>query len=206
MPLSISSAAILEKNKLASSDPWLLLVEIAYPLQPSIRVVCNTENLATWNGYTWYAVPFALGDQEESREANSSNVSLTLVDIERRLIPTIDTYGGGVGATVTIRIVHSAHLDNLVPELEAEFEILDVSINHQCAVKFSLGSENLSNRRSPPEICLQGHCRYKAFKGAYCQYTGAQSSCDRTFERCRQLENQLHFGGFPGIGNMGYHQ
>lgn len=203
MPLTISSDAISEKNKLSNSGAWLLLLEVIYPGETSIRVCLNTENI-TWDGETWYGVPFNLDDIEESNEGEVTETSITVYDIERRIIPYIDAYDGGVGATAYIYIVHSNHLDNTTPELDMDFEILDVNINHKSQVKFKLGGENLSNYRSPPDIFLQSHCRYKEFKGSLCGYTGAETECDRTFARCKELNNQRRFGGFPGIGRLGY--
>jgi len=203
MPLSISTQAIESKNKLSSTDPWLLLLEINYPNEEPIRLVWDTESIS-YDGETWQAATFVLGDQEESNEGDVPSVKLGVVDIERNLIPLIDQYGGGVGAEVIIRVVHSAYLNNNTPELEVEYEIIDASVDAQSRVNFKLGAENLSNYRSPPDIFLQSHCRYKEFKGSYCGYTGTETECDRTFERCRELGNQKRFGGFPGIGRLGY--
>jgi len=203
MPLPISTQAISEKNKLASGAPWLLLLEIIYPGETPIRVVWNTEDV-TWDGETWVAFPFQLGDIEESKDAEIPAVSLTIFDIERKLIPIIDEHGGGVGSEVWVRVVHSAYLDNTTPEFEQEFEIIDARIGHDFSVNLKLGAENLSNRRSPVDRYLKGHCRYKQFKGPECGYGGTETECSRTFERCRELGNQRRFGGFPGIGRIGY--
>jgi len=205
MPLSISTQAIAEKNKLASSDPWLLLLEIIYPGEESIRLVWNTESV-TWDGETWQPAAFELGDQEESKDADIPEVSLGIVDINRQLTPLLDQYDGGIGAEVWIRIVHSAHLDVTEPEYEDRLEIIDTAIDSMNRVKFKLGAENLTNYRCPPDRFLKGHCRYKEFKGSLCGYDGPETECNRTFERCRELGNQARFGGFPGVGRLGYWQ
>jgi len=203
MPLTISSDAISEKNKLASRDPWLLLLEIIYPAETPVRLVWNTENIV-WDGETWQAFPFELGDIEETKEAEIPALSLVIYDIERLLIPIIDAYDGGIGAEAWVRVVHSAHLDNAVPEFEQQFEIVEAQIGYDFSVNLKLGAENLSNRRSPADRYLKGHCRYKVFKGPECGYDGSETECDWTFERCRELGNQARFGGFPGIGKIGY--
>lgn len=203
MPLPLSSEVVQRKNSLAESDPWLLLLEINYPDETPIRLVWNTESIS-WDGEIWEAAAFELGDQEESNEDDTPSVKLGVVDIERKLIPLIDQYDGGIGAEVTIRVVHSAYLGNNTPELEEDYEIIDVSVDAQSRVNFKLGAENLSNYRSPPDIFLQGHCRYKTFKGNRCGYDGDAEDCDRTFERCRELNNQERFGGFPGLSPLGY--
>jgi len=203
MPLTISTQAIAEKNKLSSSDPWLILLEIARPGEEPLRVVWNTENI-TWQGVEWIAFPFRLGDVEETKAAEVPAVSLTVYDIKRYLIPTIDELDGGIGAEVIVYIVHSAYLDNDTPELEMAFEIIETHIGHDCSITFKLGAENLLHYRNPPDRYLQGHCRYKEFKGSLCGYTGSETECNRTFERCRELGNAKNFGGFPGVGPLGY--
>jgi phage-related protein len=202
MPLSISTQAIQEKNKLVSNHVWLLLLEIIYPGETPIRVCYNTENI-TWDGETWYAYPFELGDLSESKEGEIPTVSLGVWDIDRKITPIIDQYDGGIGAEANIYIVHSDHLDLSDPELHEPFEIIDVSIDHMNKINFNLGAENLTNYRSPPDIFLKGHCRYKEFKGPYCKYSGSEETCDRTFIQCREYGNQTNFGGFPGLGQMG---
>lgn len=202
MSLSISSDAITEKNKLSSSSPWILLLEIAYPGETPVRVAYDTDNV-TWDGETWYAAPFELGDMEESNSGEVPTVTLAVQDIERRITPHLDDYDGGVGATATVRIVHSDYLAGAA-ELEEEFELLSVAIDHLNTIHITLGTDNLTNRRSPPNRYLKGHCRYKDFKGTLCGYSGAETECDRTFERCRELNNSTRFGGFPGVGSSGY--
>lgn len=202
MPLSISTDAMREKNKLVSNGVWILLLEILYENESPIRVCYNTENIE-WDNLIWYACPFELGDMSESKEGEIPTVTLTVWDIERRISPIIDQYDGGIGAEANIMIVHSDHLDNADPELYEPFEVVEVSIDYLNRVKFNLGAENLTNYRSPSDLFLKGHCRYKEFKGAYCLYDGPETSCDRTFRQCKQYENQHRFGGFPGLGQMG---
>lgn len=38
-------------------------------------------------------------------------------------------------------------------------------------------------------------CSWPQFKGTECGYTGAATSCDRTYARCEQLSNTANFGG-----------
>ena len=202
MPLSVSTDAILEKNKISSSGVWLLLLEIAYPGETTLYLVYNNANI-TWNSLTWTAFDFTLGDVTESKDGSVPTVSLSVNDITRTLTPIIDDYAGGVGATATLRIVHSDHLDNITPELEEEFEIINTNIDSMNTITFSLGTENLLNYRYPQQRYLKNHCRYKTFKGTECGYAGAETECNRTFTRCKELENQTRFGGFPGVGMLG---
>jgi len=202
MPLSISTTAIEEKNKLVS-DPWILLLEIIYPGEPSIRLAWSTEDVF-WDGETWKGASFDLSDVDQSKDAEISTVDLSVSDIERNIIPLLDDYNGGVGAEAWVRLVHSSYLNETVPEIEEKYEIVDVAIDYQSNIKFTLGAENLSNYQSPPHRFIKSHCRYQEFKDSLCGYSGTETECSRTFERCRELNNQSRFGGFPGVGSLGY--
>ena len=205
MPLSISTDAITEKNKLANAGAWIVLLEVLYSGETPVYLCSNTSNIA-WDGKTWIAAPFSLGDIEESRESTVPSVSLSIQDIARQVTPLLDDHDGAIGADVYVRVVHSAHLDNADPEIEVQLEIIDVNIDWQNTIVMKLGSENLSNYRSPPDRFLKNHCRYKEFKGTLCGYAGAETECDRTFVQCRDYGNQARFGGFPGVGVIGYYR
>ena len=45
-------------------------------------------------------------------------------------------------------------------------------------------------------------CRWKAFKGTECTYSGAETWCDRTYSRCVALGNQANFGGFRWLPSI----
>ena len=63
MPITISSEAIQEKNKLVSSGVWLLLLEIQYENEDTIYLCHNTETIQ-WNGIDCLACEFVLGHIE----------------------------------------------------------------------------------------------------------------------------------------------
>ena len=45
-------------------------------------------------------------------------------------------------------------------------------------------------------------CRWKVFKGVECQYGGAETTCDRSYERCTELTNTDNFGGFKYLPEL----
>ncbi len=69
MTLSLSSAAILEKNKLEASGSWLVLMKIVFPDSTTIKVARNTEDIV-WPTNTNLVTN---GDME--LDANWTNVS-----------------------------------------------------------------------------------------------------------------------------------
>jgi len=45
-------------------------------------------------------------------------------------------------------------------------------------------------------------CRWKAFKGTECTYSGAATWCDRSYTRCEDLANTDNFGGFRWLPSI----
>lgn len=201
MPYDISTDAIIEKNKITSEHTWLLLLKITYGVEDIGHICLNNESVS-WDGKTWLPAIFSLTGLSETKDAEIPSVTLTIDDFQRNLIPTLEESGGGVGTVVTLYVVHSNHLDNLTPELEEEMEIISVTIDARSKVVFTLGSENLSTLRCPQQRYLKNHCRF-VFKSSRCGYSGIETSCNRTFARCKELNNETRYGGFPGIGTSG---
>ena len=38
-------------------------------------------------------------------------------------------------------------------------------------------------------------CRWRQFKGTECQYSGPESECERSYDKCKSLSNTVNFGG-----------
>lgn len=62
--------------------------------------------------------------------------------------------------------------------------------------KFKLNIGSLFERWNRKAFTLQTtSCPYKKFKGTYCKYAGAGSSCDRSYTQCASYSNTANFGG-----------
>lgn len=204
MPLDISTDGIIEKNKMNSSGVWLLLVKIAYKSEDPVRLCLNNVNV-TWDSQVWYPAIFSLSGITETKDGDVQSAPLTIVDFNGVIIPLLEQYKGAVGADVDIYVVHSDHLSNTSPEVWVDAEVLAPSLDGNHTVTFRLGTVDLSSKRCPSERYLKNSCRF-AFKGAdgRCGYSGSETVCDRTFARCSALGNQMRYGGFPGVGRVGY--
>lgn len=204
MPLDISSNAIIEKNKLTSDDVWLLLLKIEYGTEDPGYLCLNNQSVVwpSTGGNTYLPAIFSLSGIQETKDSEIPAITLSVLDIGRNILPFIEQYAGGVGADVTIYVVHSAYLDNATPEFEETTEVIDVSVEHNLKITFKLGAENLMNLRIPRHRYLKNHCRF-VFKSSRCGYAGAETECNRTLARCRELSNETRYGGFPGVGSLG---
>jgi phage-related protein len=206
MPLPISSAAIREKNKLDRGGTWIILLSIVVPgLEDNIRVTSNNEE-TIWNGNTYLPFPFEIDEISDSSTGEVPRVDVRVSNITRAMEGYLQEYdhytklNGYSPIELTISVVHSAHLDLPVPETEYVFHLKQPKTNAKWAT-FTLGANNPFNKRFPLNRLLKNRCRYKQFRNWRCGYAGAETTCDRTLARCRELGNSERFGGSPGVGN-----
>jgi lambda family phage minor tail protein L len=195
--LPLSSAAIIEKNKLESDGVWILLLEITLVDGTILRVCRNTEDIE-WNGETWVAFPFELDIVGETSKGEVPQVVVKVSNVTRQIQYYLEQGEGGVGAQVRIMYVHSKHLYLPNPEIELVYEVIASNADDKW-VTFTLGAENPFNKNFPRHRVLRNFCRWN-FKDENCQYQGDAIDCNKTLARCRQLGNSHRFGSYPSVG------
>ncbi|WP_196600026.1 DUF1833 family protein [Pectinatus frisingensis] len=188
-----SLTGIIEKNKLANDMPFLLLVQVEHnSLAEPIRLARNTEDVA-WNGQTWYKFPLEIDSiTQDGKEVPSLNLKVS--NISGVIQTYIQKYGGFVDATVTLYIIHAAHLDNTTPEFSITLSN-NMTQYDENWVTFALTSDKDFSWQYPPNKYNRDFCRWK-FKSVRCGYTGSASACNGTLSTCRIMSR---FGGEPGV-------
>lgn len=201
----LSAAAILEKNKLSSTGAWLILLDVVLPGVIDFYLVLNTENIF-WRGREYIAFPFDISEStEDGREIPA--VTLKISNVSQAIQPYLEQSGGGVGAEVTVRIVHSDHLDNLNAEIEETFICQSCHVDANW-ISFSLGPGDPATIRRPERRYLKNFCPYP-YKGLECGVNVAaltpdkKASCNKTLQACRERNNAVRFGGEPSIPQGG---
>lgn len=196
--LDLSAVAKLEKNKIASTGAWLVLLEIQFQ-GATIRIVNNTENIEwpSGSGQVWVAFPFELGEVNENDKGELPQLTLKVSNANLAVQPYVEQYAGGSDAMVTLRVVHSEHLDLATPEIEEYFMVKKTSVD-ALWVTFTLGPDYTMTQRVPPWRYMKNFCPFP-FKGIRCGYNGPATECNKTLKRCRELGNSVRFGGEPGI-------
>ena len=206
MPKSFSIINAVEKNKIASANAWLVLLEIQFvdtdtgQVVETKFVVNNNENI-TYNANVYEAFPFDIKLKQEA--GGVPEVELSAQDFQKVLLSKMNLYSGATGSTVIMRIVNSDNL-SADPELEEVFEIIDSSAN-DFGITFKLGAENILARRFPNSVQMRDRCRWR-YKSADCAYVGVEPSCDLTLQGangCAFHNNSLHFGGYTCLKGTG---
>lgn len=201
--LNLSVAGVLEKSQLASDGVWLLLVEVALPdAAVPLRLVRNNEDIV-WNGDTWTAFNFKLGEITEDNKGKPQAIPLQVSNITQIVQGYVEENNGLTGTTVTLRVVHSQHLDNTLPEVEEIFTVQSTSCDSKW-VTFFLGSDISTQLRFPFRRVLKNFCAWRdQYKGIECGYAGALPACDGTLQSCCNRGNSVRYGGESSIPEGG---
>lgn len=201
---SLSANLVAEKNKLHSSSPWLVLLEITLTDGGAtvIRLVNDTKNF-TFQGNIYTKFNFKLGIVETDISGQIPAVELKVCNISRLLTNYLNDLDGGLGSAVKITVVNHAHPGEDYSELELEFSVMGCQADAQW-VTWTLGMANPMNQRFPLYRYLALHCAWASnFKGAECGYSGSETECPGTFAACVAFGNTARFGGFLGMQSDG---
>ena len=181
------TAAILEKNKLSSDAPFLLLLKLHHKELPEdIYLARNTEDVV-WSGRTWTRFPFSV------TPVTTDGTTLPSVKL------TVSNCGGMTDAEVTLYIVHTNLLSSDEPLDQLDFTCLSTSYD-EAWVTFTLGSSPELYNKFPLDTYMLDFCPF-VFKSIRCGYAGTDKPCNNTIKECRIKER---FGGEQGMtGNYG---
>ncbi len=198
---TLPTVLVREKNKLYTTDPWLVLLDIALSNGEQLRFCSNNEDIML-AGQVYTAFPFYLEPTKQSSKGELPTISLKVCNVTQLVQAYLEDLDGAVGSEVTVRVVHAGHLSEDYTELEMTFTVLSSSAEADW-VTFSLGSASPLRKRFPQHRFISLHCNWD-FKGRECAYDGSETECDRTFKRCEQIGNTARFGGYPGLNLTGW--
>lgn len=195
--MELSTAAILEKNRVSTDGVWLLLCTITPAGESPIRLVNNNENIV-FQGLTYYMFPFELSPVKESG-TELSNTTLSVSNVTGAIQQIVEQYDGIIGAEVNIKVINTNLTDYIAAE--ENFIVVGTSADRE-RVTFKLGTDFIFTRRFPNTRILKDYCPFK-FKGPQCGYSGNIATCNKTLTDCRGRGNSERFGGEPTIPQGG---
>jgi lambda family phage minor tail protein L len=186
---------IAEKNKQANK-PLFLYKVYAYDGTNHLYYAEAPTDI-TFDSQVYVAFPVTHDFISESSSGQISQVRLKCSNVSRAIQAYLEAYDLR-GKRVDIIMVWADKLDEPTNKLVDTYYIDNYSSNERDA-EFTLTSKlDVIDLLLPSGKYLRTHCRW-AFKSTECAYSGAETECDRTFQRCKVLANQVRFGGFPSI-------
>lgn len=162
----------------------------------------TTCDVDLWaGGYRYTPRQFEPGTITYSTGKIVDQVTITMDNLDDAL--TADFVGSTVqGAEV---IISTAWLDSnyaligspitLFEGTVGPWQLVDGSIEMTITNQFEQWNRRTFSQHS-------SSCRWKKFKGAQCGYAGAETACNRTYLRCKELGNEANFGGFPYLPSI----
>jgi lambda family phage minor tail protein L len=149
-----------------------------------------------FDGIQYDHYPIRHGEFKEDASGKIQKSSLTISNVSREIQALIDDNDGLRNKQVTITQVWFEHIGDASAFISDSFIISDTLVTEEVAT-FTLASPlDVLDIRLPRRSLTRVFCRFR-FKGDECAYAGAESTCNKTLQRCRELENVNRFGGFP---------
>jgi len=198
----ISVETAIEKNKVVSATPIIILMEINLTnpntrvVDEVIRIARNDENI-TFNGELYLAGNFNVS--VNNKKGEQASIDLTASDPTGFIRSKMDAYAGGVVSTVQLMTVNADRLDK-PEELSEKFSVISSSVK-DVDLTFRLGVANALAFSFPRNRQFRDRCSWR-FKGYGCQYAGPDSTCSYTFDGpngCLAKGNQKNYGGLRGL-------
>lgn len=204
MAENLTIASVIDKNKIASVNAWLLLLDIEIKdnlgnITETLRVVQNKENYV-YKGNTYVALNFKTDFTQESNA--EPTMRLIFEDVTGVIRDRMEEYNGGIGSSVKMMVINTGDTDGEA-EIEDVYDVVSATASG-ILITWSLGAENPLKYQFPYRRQYRDRCPW-VYKGVRCGYTGALPTCDYTLNGtngCRAHNNIVNFGGFPALRNQ----
>lgn len=202
---TISLDTYINKNMVESDVPMLVALEVdvydpaTSQFVETLRVVRNNEDVEL-AGEVYTAGAFEIDISTSADE--EPTMTLTVVDITQTIQQFMSQYRGANGSRVTAHFFFAPSTVVATPDMSYVFSVLTSSSSESdYSISWTIGAETQLNHPIPARKQYKERCQWR-YKGAECGYTGAIETCDLSLSGengCRAHDNQIRFGGFPGI-------
>lgn len=203
MAKTLSNALITQKNLLSDPGAFLVLLHVDFNVGgvDDVYICLNTVDIE-WNSQTWSAFPFELDIFRQTDDGSFNTIEIKISNIDRLMESTLDELeNNGQGASVTLYIIHSEQLSEAA-YIEQEFQVVSTSADEEWCY-FEMGPIDLQSWMFPGNLFDRQNCRHQ-FKVGACNYSGSNSTCDRTFTTCIANSTEDRYGDFPAIPGGGF--
>ncbi len=198
---STSSNFIAEKNK-DKNRPIFLYTIVDYDGNGNNLYYAEWDEDVTFGGITYQKFPITHEYISENAEGQIDTLKVKVANVNRLIGAYLEEYDAFRGKEVRIKLVFYDRLDDPDAYLEDVYYVDEVVVNEE-VVEFTLSSKfDLLQETLPRRRFYRNFCQWK-FKSTECGYTGTETSCNKTLQRCKELGNEARFGGFPSIPKRG---
>ena len=169
--------------------------------------ILDNETLETlrYNGEDYIGAPLSFGEITKDDSTSVSKLNLQLSNVGLAISGIIGQRGDVItNAPAILTLVFlDLNTNTLIPDIKQVLyagRCNNLKLDYENAtmdIETTLGGYEIM----APAMKYRTTCQVRRFKDCRCGYTGEETSCDRTFERCKELDNHNNFRGFPQMYN-----
>lgn len=164
----------------------------------------NDLNYAEWDSNITFdsieytAFPITHNEIGENSQGEIDSIKINISNVSRLIQYYLETYNFK-GKKVRIRLVWLDRIDYPTDKLDFIYYIDSYTAN-ESLVEFSLTPKtDVLQVVLPARMYSRNYCQWQ-FRSTECGYSIAnEETCNRTKQRCKELQNYSRFGGFPSI-------
>lgn len=191
-----SSSFIAEKNKL-QNRPIFLYTIYDYNGVGGNLYFASYDADVVFDGVTYLKFPITHDQISENTTAEIDQVKIRVSNVSREIQQYLESYDLR-GKKVSIKQVFANLLADTTCYLEDIYYLDSYSADASAAEFVCTSKFDVMQLQLPARKFWRNYCQWK-FKGTECAYAGGETSCNKTFARCEELNNKARFGGFPSI-------
>jgi len=195
MPRDIDATFKQEKAKQENRPVFLYIIE-DYDGSNDLYLAGYDEDVI-YNGVTYTRFPITHEFIGENNQGQIDQVKIRLANVSRLIQLYLEQYDFR-GRKVIIRTVWADQLADPDAYIDDIFYVDNYTAD-QNNVEFTLTSKfDVLGMDLPARRYARNYCSWK-FKSAECGYMGVELTCDKTKQRCKQLNNYQRYGAFPSV-------
>ncbi len=159
--------------------------------------MAESKDDVVFDSVTYLATPISHDEIGENSQGEVEAVKVSVSNVSRVIQAYLETYDFG-GKEVRVRLVFRDRLAYPDEKFDFTFYIDSYSANEKTAEFTLLPKLDVLGISLPARVYSRNYCQWK-FKGTECAYAGAETTCNKTKQRCKEIGNYTRFGGFPSI-------
>jgi len=151
----------------------------------------------TFDSVLYSATPINHDKISENAQNEIDSVRVKVSNVSRVIQNYLELYNWR-GKKVRMRLVWANRLEYIDDKIDFTYYIDSYTANQDVAEFVLLPKIDVLSVMLPRRTYSRNYCQWK-FKGTECAYAGTETACNKTQQRCQELENYIRFGGFPSI-------
>ena len=167
-----------------------------------IRILDNeTMAYLMYEGERFLGAPLSHGDITKDDNSSVSKLNISLSNVGLSISSLVGARGDVItnSPAILTLVFLDVNTNQLIPNVQ---QVLYAGNCNNLTLDYESATMDIETplggfERQCPAMKYRASCQVRRFKDCRCGYTGEATTCDRTWDRCKELGNQNNFRGFP---------